>query len=62
MMVRGQRSANVRQEHDEYDERKFDDGGRSIDEEAFFEMLDKGRFKYEVEMWRLQANECAQKV
>ena len=42
MMVWSQRSANVRQEHDEYDERKFDDGGRSIDEEALSAALDAG--------------------
>lgn len=52
----------MRQEHNEYNKSEFDDGGRSIDEKAFFQVLDEWGFEYEMEMWGLQADEGAQEV
>jgi hypothetical protein len=62
VVVRGQRSAYVRQEHDEHDEGQLDDGRRVVDEQAFLQVLDEGRFENEMEMRRLEADKGTEQV
>jgi len=61
-MIRGQRSAYVRQEHDEDDEGELDDGGRVVYEQAFLKVLDERGFEDEVEVRRLEADEGTKEV
>lgn len=62
MVIRGQRSANVRQEHDEDDEGELDDSGRVVYEQAFLKVLDERGLEDEVEVRRLEADEGTEQV
>jgi len=45
-----QRPTDMREKHDKYNERKFDDRGGGIGKKTLFQMLDKLRLQYEMQV------------
>lgn len=62
MVIRGQDSAYVGQEHDENDEGELYYGRRVVDEQAFFQVLDERGFEDEMQVGWLEADEGAEQV
>lgn len=52
----------MRQKHDQNHQGQLDDGGRGVNKETFFEMVDEWGLQDAMEMWWLQTNIRAQQI